>query len=260
LRGRFEGLEAGLAGLFLLLLVAVAHVVDDLGEGVVILFSFALLLGVAVGEFLVGAGVALGAGEVLVVEVVEFVVDSEAAELVEDGVEAGLEAVVEGLDAGEGSGLFLGEVLGPDGGGGVAFMVEAGVGGEVGGVGLGGGRAIFGERGVKEAVFDTGEVLKFPDDEGEVIDQDFLCSGGGAVFVAEFLLEEGVGELGGGVGDGEAGGGRGGGQAVGSGVLGRAGFAGGGAWAGGFLGVLAVSACAVGGQVFVGCGREGAGG
>jgi hypothetical protein len=36
----------------------------------VILFSFALLLGVAVGEFLVGAGVALGAGEVLVVEVV----------------------------------------------------------------------------------------------------------------------------------------------------------------------------------------------
>ena len=121
--------------LLVALVVAVADFVDHLGEGVVVLFAFALELGVAVGELLVGAGVALGAGEVLVVEVVELVVDAEAAELVEERVEAGLEAVVEGLDSGEGGGGLLREMERPDGGGGVAGVVEAGVGREVGGIG-----------------------------------------------------------------------------------------------------------------------------
>jgi len=90
-------LEAGLAfvaGLFFFLVVAVADFVDHLGEGVVVLFAFLFELGVAVGEDLVGLGVALGSGEVLGVEVVETLVGAEAAELVEEGVEAGLEAVV----------------------------------------------------------------------------------------------------------------------------------------------------------------------
>jgi len=196
--------EAGLVLLFVALAVAVAHFVDHVGEGVVVLFAFALELGVAVGELLVGAGVALGAGQVLVVEVVELIVDAEAAELGEEGVEAGLEAGVEGVESGEGGGLLLGEVEGPDGGGGVGGVVESRVGGEVGGVGRRGlrigGRV---EGSVEEAVFDAGEVLEFPDDEGELVDEDFLRGGGGAVLFGELLVEGGVGELGGGVGDGD---------------------------------------------------------
>ena len=69
----------------------------------------------------------------------------------------------------------------------------------------------FVEGGVEEAVFDSGEVLEFPDDEGDFFDQDFLGGGGGAVFFDEFLLEVSVGELGGGVGDGEVSGWEGGG-------------------------------------------------
>ena len=87
------------------------------------MLAFLFELRVAVGEDLVGLGVALGSGEVLGVEVVETLVGAEAAELVEEGVEAGLEAVVEGLDSCEGGGLVLGEVLGVDGGGGVGFVV-----------------------------------------------------------------------------------------------------------------------------------------
>jgi hypothetical protein len=73
-------------------------------------------------------------------------------------------------------------VEGEDGGGGVAWVVESGVGGDVIGVGL----RCFGtaacERGVEEAVFDSGEVLEFPDDQGEFFDQNLLGGGGGAVF------------------------------------------------------------------------------
>jgi hypothetical protein len=86
------------------------------------------------------------------------VVDAEFAELVEEGVEAGLEAVVESLDSGEGGGGVLGQVEGEDGGGGVAFVVQPRVGGDVTGVGLRGVRAI--EGGVEQAVFDSGEVLR----------------------------------------------------------------------------------------------------
>ena len=50
MRGRFGGVEAGLTFLFFTLVVAVADVVDHLGEGVVLLFAFLLHLGVAVGE------------------------------------------------------------------------------------------------------------------------------------------------------------------------------------------------------------------
>jgi len=97
-------LQALLAFVLLTLVVAVADFVDHLGEGVVVLLAFLFELGVAVGEDLVGLGVALGAGEVLGVEVVETLVGAEAAELVEEGVEAGLEAVVEGFDSCEGGG------------------------------------------------------------------------------------------------------------------------------------------------------------
>jgi hypothetical protein len=82
LRGRFGGLEALLAGLFFLLVVAVADFVDHLGEGVVVLLAFLFQLGVAVGEDLVGLGVALGSGVFLGVVVVETLVGAEAAELV----------------------------------------------------------------------------------------------------------------------------------------------------------------------------------
>ena len=105
----------------------------------------------------------------------------------------------------------MGEMEGVDGGGGVAFVVQARVGGEVGGVGLGCGRVCLVQGGVEEAVFDSGEVLEFPDDEGEFFDQHLLGGGGGAVFFDEFLLEVSVGELGGGVGDGEVSGWEGGG-------------------------------------------------
>ena len=69
------------------------------------------------------AGVALGAGVVLVVLVVELLIFSGMAELVEDRVEAGLQTVVESVEAGEGGGGVLGEVLGVDGGCGVAFVI-----------------------------------------------------------------------------------------------------------------------------------------
>jgi hypothetical protein len=52
----------------------------------------------------------------------------------------------------------------------------------VGGVGLRGLGAVVGEGGVEEAVFDSGEVLEFPDDQGEFFDQNLLGGGGGAVF------------------------------------------------------------------------------
>ena len=83
------------AGLFLLLAVAVSNLVGHLGEGVVVAFLFGGVLGVALREDAVGLGVALGAVEVLIVLVVELLVGSQSAELVEDGVEAGLEAVLE---------------------------------------------------------------------------------------------------------------------------------------------------------------------
>jgi len=141
-------------------------------------------------------------------------------------------------------------VEGEDGGGGVGFVVESWVGGEVGGVGLGGVGAI--QWRIEEAVFDSGEVLELPDDQGEFLDEDGLSGGGGAVFFTEFLLEGGEGESGGGVGDGDCGWREGGGKSVGSGVLGGAGFAFFGAGAGGFLGVLFVSGGAGGCEVVVG--------
>jgi hypothetical protein len=93
-------------------------------------------------------GVAEGTLTVVVVVVVEFLVDAEAAELVEDGVEAGLEAVLEVEESGEGGRLVLREVHCVDGGGGVGFVVEPGVGRDVSGVGLRRVRAVVGERGV----------------------------------------------------------------------------------------------------------------
>ena len=50
LHRRGEGVEAGVAFLFFTLVVAVADVVDHLGEGVVVLLAFLFQLGVAVGE------------------------------------------------------------------------------------------------------------------------------------------------------------------------------------------------------------------
>ena len=71
----------------------------------------------------------------------------------------------------------------------------------MGGVGLWGGRAI--EGGVEEAVFDSGEVLELPEDQGEFVHERVLGGGGGAVFGAELDEGGGVLELGGGVGDGD---------------------------------------------------------
>ena len=59
------------------------------------------------------------------------------------------------------------------------------------------------ERGVEQAVLDAREVLEFPDDQGEFLDQGHLRGGRGMVFVLEFLEEGGEGEVGGGVGDGD---------------------------------------------------------
>src|SRR4051794_34379654 len=120
------------------------------------------------------------------------------------------------------------------------------------GVGLRGFRAVVGERGVEEAMFDSGEVLEFPDDQGEFFDEDGLSGGGGVVFFFEFVSEGGEGELGGGVGEGDWGGREGGGEAVGSGVLGGPLFTFLCAGAGGVLGVAFVSGGAGVGEVLGG--------
>lgn len=77
-------------------------------------------------------------------------------------------------------------------------------------------------------LFEVGDLVEFPGEEGELVDQDALGGGLGVEFFDEFFS----GDLVGGVGE-EVGRRGGGGEVVFSGVLGGAGFALGGAGAGG---------------------------
>jgi hypothetical protein len=97
LRRRRWGLESGLLGA--VFDVALGFL-DFFVEGVVVGLAGGFVLGGAVGEVAVGGGDAAGALLVGVVVVAELGVDAELAELVEDGVKAGLKAVVEGLESG----------------------------------------------------------------------------------------------------------------------------------------------------------------
>ena len=58
-----------------------------------------VVLSLRVREVAVDFGIALGAVELGVAFLVELLVFAQVAELIQDGVEAGLEAVVEGLDS-----------------------------------------------------------------------------------------------------------------------------------------------------------------
>ena len=83
-----------------------------------------------------------------------------------------------------------------------------------------GSRIGFSYGGGEDLVFEFGDLVEFPGDEGELVDQDDLGGGLGIEFFGEFF----AGDLIGGVGQ-EADGRICGGEVVFSGVLTRAGFA-----------------------------------
>ena len=84
---------------------------------------------------------------------------------------------------------------------------------------------------MQKLIFDGGNLLEFPSDLGQLVDQGIEHGGVGAIFHLK-MAKQGI--------KSRVGWGFGGGEAVFGGILGTSGFAFGGAWAGGEEGVGAI--------------------